>query len=184
MKITGENEVPATKEEVWQALNDPDVLAKCIPGCESLERVGENSFKATVTNRIGPVTAKFDGKVDLTDLDPPNGYTLMGSGSAGSMGNAKGAAKVSLTETETGTKLSYDVDVEITGKIAQLGGRLIQSTANVLAGQFFKKLARVIGEETGAEMPAEAAAGPNWVKWGLVLVAGVAVAAIAYFILG
>ena len=181
MKITGENIVPASKAEVWEAINDPEILAKCIPGCESMEKAGENSFKAKVTNRIGPVTASFEGQVELSDLNPPNSYTLSGSGSAGSMGNAKGAAKVTLTETEGGTMLSYDVDAEVTGKIAQLGGRLIQSTANMLAGQFFKKLAQVIAVETGAEMPAEE--GPSAVKWIVIGGVVIAVAVVAYLLL-
>ncbi|MFC7050954.1 CoxG family protein [Emcibacter nanhaiensis] len=181
MKITGENEIPATKAEVWEAINDPEILAKCIPGCESMERIGENSFKAKVTNRIGPVTASFEGQVELSDLNPPHSYTLSGAGSAGSMGNAKGAAKVTLTETEVGTKLSYDVDAEVTGKIAQLGGRLIQSTANMLAGQFFKKLAQVISVETGAELPPEE--GPGVVKWVVIGGVVIAVAVVAYVLL-
>lgn len=150
MNIAGENTIPAPRQSVWEALNDPDILAQCIPGCEALELVEENRFSATVTNRIGPVTAKFSGEVQLSDLTPPESYKLSGSGSAGTMGNAKGAAKVMLEEVPEGTKLSYDVDVDVTGKIAQLGGRLIKSTAGVLAGQFFTKLADVITEkETG-----------------------------------
>lgn len=179
MKIAGENIIPASRQAVWEALNDPDILAKSIPGCEALELVGENQFKATVTNRIGPVTAKFNGEVELTDLLPPQSYKLSGAGSAGSMGNAKGAAVVKLEEVPEGTKLSYDVDVDVTGKIAQLGGRLIQSTAGVLAGQFFTKLADVITEkETGVAV--KRGMSPA-LKIAYAVIA-MAAAAIAYFL--
>ncbi|MEM7523325.1 MAG: carbon monoxide dehydrogenase subunit G [Pseudomonadota bacterium] len=171
MKITGENTIPMDQEAVWRGLNDPEALRQSIPGCESLEKTGDNAFKATVTTRIGPVTAKFEGDVELGDLDPPNGYTLRGSGSAGPMGNAKGAARVSLSAAEGGgTLLKYDVDAELTGKIAQLGSRLIQSTASLLAGQFFTRFASVIAGE------APSATGSGFAGKAIIMAVIVAVA--------
>ena len=144
MKITGKNQIAATPQKVWEALNDPDVLRQAIPGCESLEKISDNEFKATVVTKIGPVKTKFNGEVTLSDLDPPNGYTLSGKGSGGSAGNAKGSAKVSLTPEGNGTLLSYDVDAQVTGKLAQLGSRLIQSSAKMLAGKFFDNFETVV----------------------------------------
>ncbi len=151
MKLTGENKINASPEEVWRALNDPEILKKCIPGCDTLEKLSETAFKATVTTKIGPVQAKFNGEVELQDLDPPNGYTISGKGSGGVAGNARGAAKVKLEKEGDGTKLSYDVDAQVTGKLAQLGSRLIDSTAKMLAGQFFNKFEQLVSK------PAEAA---------------------------
>ena len=146
MKLSGENRIKATREEVWRALNDPAILKQAIPGCDTLEKIGDTQFKATVTTRIGPVQAKFNGEVELTDLDPPNGYTISGKGSGGVAGNARGAAKVRLEPDGAGTKLIYDVDAQVTGKLAQLGSRLIDSTAKMLAGQFFNKFGEIVGK--------------------------------------
>lgn len=167
MQIKGEYTIPCEINAVWEALNDPEVLAQAIPGCENLDTVGDNAFKANVTTKIGPITAKFAGNVELQDLNPPFGYTLVGSGSAGGMGSAKGSAKVVLAEVEGGTKLTYDVDAQVTGKIAQLGGRLIQSTANVLAGLFFKKLIEIISGEKVEE--------PSGSSNRMVIYAGIAI---------
>ena len=144
MKITGQNQIAATPQKVWEALNDPDVLRQSIPGCESLEKISDSEFKATVVTKIGPVKTKFNGEVQFSDLDPPNGYTLSGKGSGGSAGNAKGSAKVTLTPDGNGTLLSYDVDAQVTGKLAQLGSRLIQSSAKMLAGKFFDNFQNVV----------------------------------------
>ena len=157
MKLSGENRINASPQEVWRALNDPDVLKRAIPGCETLEKVSDTQFKATVTTRIGPVQAKFNGEVDLTDLDPPNGYTISGKGSGGVAGNARGAAKVRLEPDGKATRLIYDVDAQVTGKLAQLGSRLIDSTAKMLAGQFFDKFQEIVGKPEEPE-PATVAA--------------------------
>ena len=154
MKFSGENTIAASPDKVWEALNDPEVLRQSIPGCESLEKTSDNEFKATVVTKIGPVKTKFEGEVSLSDLDPPQGYTLSGKGSGGPAGNAKGSAKVTLKPNGDGTLLSYDVDAQITGKLAQLGSRLIQSTAKMLAGKFFDKF----GEVVAGPAPAQAAA--------------------------
>lgn len=180
MKITGENVIAADQQTVWRGLNDPEVLRQSIPGCESLEKTGENSFKATVVTRIGPVSARFEGDVQLSDLNPPHGYTLNGSGSGGPMGNAKGSARVMLSPHPDGTRLTYDVDAEMSGKIAQLGARLIQSTAGVLAGQFFTRFSDVV-----ADRPATGAAETPGRKRGYVvaiLVTAVAAAAAWYLL--
>lgn len=161
MKISGETVIAADQQTVWRGLNDPEVLRRSIPGCESLEKTGENAFRATVVTRIGPVSAKFEGRVQLTDLDPPNGYTLNGSGSAGPMGAAKGAARVTLTPHPDGTQLSYDVDADLSGKIAQLGARLVQSAAGVIAGQFFTRFGAIVAGEEGAPERAATGGGPR-----------------------
>lgn len=158
MKLTGENRIKASREEVWRALNDPDVLRRAIPGCESLEKISNTEFKATVATKIGPVQARFNGQVQLTDLDPPNGYTISGSGSGGMAGNAKGGAKVRLEPDGDGTKLTYDVDAQVTGKLAQLGSRLIDSTAKMLAGQFFNRFEEIVGSSQAEAAPAGDAA--------------------------
>lgn len=187
MKISGENQIAASREAVWTALNDPDVLRQSIPGCESLEKLSDTEFKATVVTKIGPVRAKFNGEVALSDLDPPNGYTLSGKGSGGAVGNARGTANVSLAEQGDGTTLlSYDVDAQVTGKLAQLGSRLIDSTAKMLAEKFFTALQENIGGEGEASEPPQDASEKKGGISGPVLVGGVAVAAILllYLLLG
>jgi carbon monoxide dehydrogenase subunit G len=124
---------------VWQKLNDPAVLQRCIPGCESLEKTGDNAFKGTVALKLGPMALKFAGDVTLQDLNPPSSYKIVGSGKAGPAGFASGSADVKLAPNEGGTLLSYTVDSTIGGKMAQLGARLIDATAAQLAGQFFDK---------------------------------------------
>ncbi len=154
MKLAGQNHINASPQEVWRALNDPEILKQAIPGCETLEKLSDTQFKATVITKIGPVQAKFNGEVELQDLDPPNGYTIAGKGSGGVAGNARGAAKVKLEPDGNGTKLSYDVDAQVTGKLAQLGSRLIDSTAKMLAGQFFNKFEQLVSKPEAAAAPA------------------------------
>ena len=183
MKITGENQIAATPQQVWEALNDPVVLRQSIPGCESLEKISDSEFKAKVVTKIGPVKTTFNGEVTLSDLDPPHGYTLSGKGSGGSAGNAKGSAKVSLTPNGDGTLLSYNVDAQITGKIAQLGSRLIQGSAKMLAGKFFDNFEAVVTGPGSAEgTPAAAAVSGDSRMWIYVL-AGAGLALIAAYLL-
>jgi carbon monoxide dehydrogenase subunit G len=144
MTMTGEVQLPAAREKVWSMLIDPEVLKACIPGCESLETLGENEFQAVATNKIGPVKARFKGKVRLTDLDPPNGYRISGEGDGGVAGFAKGGASVNLQPKDDGTLLSYNVEAQIGGKLAQLGQRLINGAAKKLADQFFAKFAEAV----------------------------------------
>jgi carbon monoxide dehydrogenase subunit G len=144
MTMTGDVQLPAPREEVWAKLNDPEVLKVCIPGCESLEVTGENEFQAVATNKIGPVKARFKGKVRLTDLDPPNGYRISGEGDGGVAGFAKGGATVALQPKDGGTLLTYNVEAQIGGKLAQLGQRLVNGAAKKLADQFFAKFANAV----------------------------------------
>lgn len=139
MDMTGERRIPAPREEVWAALNDPEVLKAAIPGCESLEKTSETEMKATAAVKIGPIAARFTGKVQLSDIDPPNGYTIGGEGQGGVAGFAKGGAKVRLDPDGAGTLLRYEVNAQVGGKIAQLGARLIDATAKSMADQFFNR---------------------------------------------
>jgi carbon monoxide dehydrogenase subunit G len=145
MTMKGEVPLPADKQTVWAKLNDPDVLKACIPGCQSLDKTSDTSFAAVVKLKVGPVSATFKGAVDLLDLDPPNGYRISGQGEGGIAGFAKGGAKVALTDAEGGgTLLSYDVEANVGGKIAQLGARLIDGVAKKNADQFFTTFAEVV----------------------------------------
>jgi hypothetical protein len=142
MTMKGEVALSADKQTVWAKLNDPEVLKACIPGCQTLDKAGENGFSAVVKVKVGPVSATFKGSVELTDLDPPNGYRISGQGEGGIAGFAKGGAKVSLADAEGGgTLLSYDVEANVGGKIAQLGARLIDGVAKKNADQFFASFA-------------------------------------------
>jgi carbon monoxide dehydrogenase subunit G len=151
MDMTGEQRVAAPRDVVWAALNDVTVLQQCIPGCESIEKTSATEMTAKVVLKIGPVKASFGGKVTLSELDPPNGYRITGEGSGGVAGFAKGGALVKLVPDGDATILRYEVKGEIGGKIAQLGSRLIDSTARKLAGDFFAALDRVVAppSETG-----------------------------------
>ena len=148
MKMIGEVTLPADRQTVWGKLNDPEVLKACIPGCQSLEKTGENGFVATVKIKVGPVSANFKGAVTLSDLDPPNTYRISGQGEGGVAGFAKGGAHVTLSDAEAGgTTLTYDVEANVGGKLAQLGGRLIDGVAKKMADQFFANFAKaMVGE--------------------------------------
>jgi uncharacterized protein len=145
MQMKDSQTVPASRDKVWAALNDPVVLKQCIPGCEVLDMTSPTEMTATVVIKVGPVKAKFGGKVTLSDLDPPNGYRITGEGSGGVAGFAKGGAAIRLeAASDDETILHYEVDSQIGGKLAQLGGRLIDSTAKKLAGEFFTKFGAVV----------------------------------------
>lgn len=138
MNMDGEERIGASVERVWEALNDPDILKQCIPGCQSLEKVSDTELTAVVALKIGPVKAKFNGSVELKDLNPPHSYSIVGEGKGGVAGFAKGGADVTLAEDGPGsTVLSYTAKADVGGKLAQLGSRLITSTSKKLAGQFF-----------------------------------------------
>lgn len=159
MQMTGEQIIAAPRQKVWEALNDPAVLAQCIPGCQSLERDGDNRFVAAAEVKIGPIGARFKGNVELSDINAPNGYTITGSGSGGIAGSAKGGAKVRLSDAPGGTLVSYEVEAEVGGRMAQLGGPIIDATAKNLAGKFFTKFGEVVsGGGAAAAAPATTAA--------------------------
>ena len=175
MNLNGETIIAAKPDAVWRALNDPEILRQAIPGCETLEKTSDTAFKATVALKIGPMQTRFNGAVTLADMDPPNGYTISGSGSGGVAGNARGSAKVRLEPHGEGTKLIYDVDAQVAGKLAQLGSRLIDSTAKMLAGQFFERFgALVAGPVAGvADAAIEEGATPSrWLWIGLAAAIG------------
>ena len=158
MDMTGEFRIAAPKEAVWKALNDPEVLRQSIPGCEELLKTSDNEFAAKVTVRVGPVKARFAGKVTLSDLDPPNGYKITGEGQGGAAGFANGGATVRLETDGDGTQLKYTVNAAIGGKLAQIGARLIDGTARKLADEFFTTFAGLVAAGTATAVPAAAEA--------------------------
>ena len=152
MKLNGENIIQAPRMQVWEALNSSDVLKETIPGAQSVEQTSADEFEATVEIKIGPVKAKFKGKINLSDIDPPNGYKITGQGSGGAAGFAKGSAVVNLIDGDANTtKLVYDVDAQVGGKLAQVGQRLIQSASKTLADQFFNNLENYFNSSTNSD---------------------------------
>lgn len=142
MKMSGEYVISAPRQAVWDALNDPQALKESIPGAEEVTKTADDQFEASVQAKVGPVKARFKGKIQLTDIDPPNGYRISGEGSGGAAGFAKGGATVALSDAEGGgTRLAYDVDAAVGGKLAQIGQRLIQGTAKKMAEEFFSNFA-------------------------------------------
>ncbi len=164
MEIKGEYRIPAPRQKVWEALNDPAILKQCIPGCDLLEKLSETEMNGKVTAKVGPVSAKFSGKVTLSDINPPESYRISGEGQGGVAGFAKGGATVHLAEEGAETVLTYNADAQVGGKLAQIGSRLIQSTARSMADQFFSKFANVVGAGGGGEaaaMPQSPAPAPK-----------------------
>jgi len=159
MEMTGEQLVPASQEETWQALNDPEILKACVPGCESIERISGDDYLVLMVARVGPVSAKFKGKLSLSDIKPPDSYSISFEGQGGAAGFAKGGAQVRLSRADGKTKLSYDVKANVGGKLAQIGSRLILGTARKLADDFFKKFAETVAPGTAAEKVAVEAEG-------------------------
>ncbi|MHA1569630.1 MAG: SRPBCC family protein, partial [Alphaproteobacteria bacterium] len=177
MEFTGEYRIPATREAVWAALNDAEVLRACIPGCQSLDKTSDTEYTAKVRTRIGPMTAVFTGRITLSDIDPPNGYRIDGEGQGGVAGFAKGGARVSLDSENGGTRLAYTADAQIGGKMAQLGSRLIDATARKMADAFFAAFSESLGGAVAAEEappiePARRGLAPLiWIAGLIVLVA-------------
>lgn len=190
MKMTGEYTIAAPRQTVWHALNDPEVLKQSIPGCQSVDRSTDTEYAATVVAKVGPVKARFSGQVTLSDIDPPNGYRISGEGSGGVAGFARGGADVALRDAPEGTVLSYTVDAQVGGKLAQIGSRLIDSTAKKMAGDFFRTFGEIVeardsgdaaeGETEMAEdkhVEENVYPGTHWMVWvssGLALLALVA----------
>ncbi len=196
MDLSGEYRIKAPRQAVWAGLNDPVILKQAINGCEELVKTSDTEFQAQVTAKVGPVKAKFGGKVTLSELDPPNGYTITGEGQGGAAGFAKGGAKVLLEDAaEGGTLLKYTVDAQIGGKLAQIGSRLIEGTARKMAEEFFASFAAAVEAQSpavaaetanlqsepsrtaGAEAPLPAGLSPFVWMGGLVIV----IAAILYW---
>jgi len=151
MDMTGEYRIAAPREKVWDALNNPEILKICIPGCEELNKDSDTELSAKVSTKVGPVSAKFTGKVTLSDINPPEGYKITGEGQGGVAGFAKGGAEVKLEEDGNETVLSYTATAQVGGKLAQIGSRLIDSTAKKMAGQFFGKFAEEVGEASSPD---------------------------------
>ncbi|CAO3428057.1 SRPBCC family protein [Azospirillum endophyticum] len=150
MDMSGEYKIPAPRQAVWAALNDPDILKQCIPGCEELIRHSDTEMTAKVTAKIGPVKARFGGKVTLSEFEPPAGYRIDGEGNGGGAGFARGGASVRLAEDGAGTLLQYTVEASVGGKLAQIGARLIDSAARKMAEDFFTRFVLLIGSPNGA----------------------------------
>ena len=147
MEMNGEERIAAPRQIVWEALNDPEILRACIPGCQELEKISDTELTAVVKVKIGPVSATFKGDVTLENINAPQSYTITGEGKGGIAGFAKGGADVQLTEDGAETVLTYVVNAQVGGKIAQLGSRLIDSSSKKLAGQFFAKFNEVVSEK-------------------------------------
>ena len=188
MEMKGEYLIPASAEQVWAALNDPEVLKTSIPGCDEIEVVSPTEMKAKVTAKVGPVKAKFNGSVTLSDLVPPKSYTISGEGKGGAAGFAKGTAKINLAEEDGTTRLSYEVEATVGGKLAQVGQRLIDTTANKMAEEFFESFSEQTGGqkivppvEEAPEPAAEPGGIPSalWIA-GLIALVGV----VLYFFTG
>jgi carbon monoxide dehydrogenase subunit G len=159
MELTGEYTINAKRQDVWEALNDPDVLKVCIPGCEELEKLTDTQFTARVTMKVGAIKARLKGSVELSDIDPPNGYTISGQGQGGVAGFAKGGARVDLKDADgAGTVLRYKANAELGGKLAAVGSRVIQGIAKKMADDFFGKFARHLSGEEEKPLTKTAAA--------------------------
>jgi carbon monoxide dehydrogenase subunit G len=161
MDMTGEQRIPAPREAVWRALNDPDVLRRCIPGCQELTMHSDTEMSMVAVIKVGPISARFQGAVTLSELDPPNGYRIVGEGQGGVAGHARGGALVKLVNDGDGTLLTYVVTAQIGGKLAQLGGRMIDATAKSMSAAFFRKFAEEIASPAvAAPLPTAGAAAP------------------------
>lgn len=171
MQMSGAHRLAASRERVWAALNDPEVLRRAIPGCESLERLAPDRFKAQLSLRVGPMRAAIAGTVTLSQIVPPASYLLSGEGQAGPVGFAKGSARVRLESDGEATRLAYDADAVVGGKLAQLGGRLLDATAHKLAEEFFRRLAENLPGAAPTPVAPEAAVAPA--RWILALPAAV-----------
>jgi len=156
MEMSGEQHIPLPQQRVWEALNDPEILKACIPGCESIERVSENEYKVAMTATVGPVKAKFTGKLLLSDINPPNSYSLAFEGSGGAAGFGKGSAHVNLAPEGGGTLLTYRATANVGGKLAQIGSRLIDGVARKMADDFFIRFNKTVAPAAEPAVPAGA----------------------------
>ena len=188
MKLNDEIQIKAAREQVFRALQDPETLKATIPGCEELEAESDTDFNAVIAAKVGPLKARFKGKAKLENIDAPSGFSLTGEGRGGPAGHAKAQAHIKLEESDGGTLLIYEVNADVGGKLAQLGGALVQNTAKKLAGQFFTNLEHALAGEDktdasadAASVDSESAVAPGfpwmWIAAGAVILALVAWAA-------
>lgn len=178
MQVSGEYELQASRDVVWQKLNDPQVLQQCIPGCESLQAIGDNAFSAVVKAAIGPVKAKFNAGIELQDLVAPERYTIVGNAKSGAAGFGKGSAQIVLHEASDGTRLTYDADLKVGGKLAQIGSRMVVGATRKTADDFFDAFAQIVnGPDTPPgiaapdALPDNTAAGSTFWRYALIAVA-------------
>ncbi len=157
MQMTGQQRIPATRQQVWEGLYDPNVLKRCIPGCQTLTKESDSRMVATVEIKIGPIGARFNGAVTISDVDHLNGYTMTIEGQGGTVGFVKSIAKVRLADDTANTILTYEVDAQVGGRLAQLGGPIIDATAKQLAGRFFGQFGAVVGKPVEALVSAQPA---------------------------
>jgi hypothetical protein len=160
MKLTGEQKLALPRDRVWQALNDPEILKRCVPGCDTFEPDGPNRYNVGMSLAVGPVKARFRGKLTLADIVPPQSYSLTFEGSGGAAGFGKGSANVKLTDIDGGTLLAYDMDAQVGGKLAQVGTRLIDGVSRKIADEFFTRFARAVSTGVDQEAPAAAVSAP------------------------
>jgi carbon monoxide dehydrogenase subunit G len=190
MELTNTRIVPAPPSAVWAALNDPAILKECLPGCESLERAGDNAFQAVMATRVGPVSARFTGRVTMSDIDPPNAYTLHFEGQGGAAGFARGEARITLApEGERQTSLHYAAKAQVGGKLAQIGSRLVDGAAAKMTDDFFTRFVECVGAPAGdgpaaaASVPASTLAPPGgsaWIRYAAII-AIIVVLAVLYW---
>jgi carbon monoxide dehydrogenase subunit G len=179
MEMSGEQVIAAPIRRVWAALNDPEVLRQAIEGCEAFERTSDDRFAVRMVARIGPVKAGFSGAVSLTEVDPPNGYTLTGEGTGAGAGFAKGQAQVRLAEVGGATRLSYAVKADVGGKLAQIGSRLIDQAARRQAESFFTRFAQIVADGGVAPAAAAGTRGPSWLWAWIMALAALAIGFLA-----
>ena len=164
MEMTGERVIAAGRDQVWAALNDPEVLKASIPGCEEIDRVSDTELTAKVVQKVGPVKATFHGEVELSDIVVGESYRISGRGKGGAAGGATGGANVRLEDDEGGTRLHYEVEAKVTGKIAQLGGRLIDGFAKKMADEFFDRFKAAVEGESTDDPPSDPEEKKSWLR--------------------
>jgi carbon monoxide dehydrogenase subunit G len=167
MQLISHRTVPASVEATWAALNDPETLKACIPGCESVERTSDHEFKLAMTARVGPVSAKFSGRIALSDVVPPSSYRMAFDGQGGAAGFARGEAKVALVAENGGTRIDYSATAQVGGKLAQIGSRLVDAVAAKVADDFFAHFAERLGAEAKPAQAAAALPTSPAVRWGI-----------------
>ena len=187
MEMTSSRTVPASIDKTWAALNDPETLKACIPGCESIERVSDTEFKVAMTARVGPVSAKFSGRIVLSDIVPPTSYKMSFEGQGGAAGFARGEAKVALTPEGSGTRIDYNVNAQVGGKLAQIGSRLVDGAAAKIADDFFACFVERLGGGAAAAAepvvaPAETATTSRTLWLRLAVAAAIIVAIFSYWL--